>query len=215
MSASGYNRPTAIEDRPRHCLIYLHGGGFVAGSLDQFDADATRVAAEAEVLVVSVDYRLAPETPFPAHSKTATPRSNGLHDKRSSWASIHAGWPLAAKAPAVDWAGSTGRCRPTTTYPSGIERLPNSAGIATSAATPEAERTCRPILPRRAQRTSQAYRRPLFPHASSTHSAMKTSHTYSVWRWPEFRPSSCSIPVPSTRQTSCRTQPSANGSTPM
>jgi acetyl esterase len=47
-------------------LVYIHGGGFVAGSIDLYDADCRRIAAEVGAVVVSVDYRLAPEHPFPA-----------------------------------------------------------------------------------------------------------------------------------------------------
>jgi len=58
-------RPTDHEG-PLPALVYLHGGGFVVGSLDLYDADARRIAAEVGALVLSVDYRLAPEHPFPA-----------------------------------------------------------------------------------------------------------------------------------------------------
>jgi len=44
---------------------YFHGGGFVIGDLDMTDAICRTLAAESGGLVVSVDYRLAPETPFP------------------------------------------------------------------------------------------------------------------------------------------------------
>ncbi|MGP4084934.1 alpha/beta hydrolase [Streptomyces sp. KR55] len=47
-------------------LLYIHGGGFVMGRIEQFDAAATRIAAEVGAVVVSVEYRLAPENPFPA-----------------------------------------------------------------------------------------------------------------------------------------------------
>lgn len=50
---------------PLPCLVYIHGGGFIIGSVEQFDSQATRVAAEVGAVVVSVEYRLAPETPFP------------------------------------------------------------------------------------------------------------------------------------------------------
>ncbi|MCZ6627965.1 MAG: alpha/beta hydrolase, partial [SAR324 cluster bacterium] len=47
-------------------LVYLHGGGWVMGSLDTHDGACRRLAAQAGCLVVSVDYRLAPEHKFPA-----------------------------------------------------------------------------------------------------------------------------------------------------
>jgi acetyl esterase/lipase len=47
-------------------MLYIHGGGFVLGDIDIFDSDAMRIAAEVGAVVVSVDYRLAPENPFPA-----------------------------------------------------------------------------------------------------------------------------------------------------
>jgi acetyl esterase len=51
-------------------LLYIHSGGFVVGSVDNEDARARELAAVAAAVVVSVEYRLAPEHPFPA----------GLHD---------------------------------------------------------------------------------------------------------------------------------------
>ncbi len=47
-------------------LIFFHGGGFVMGNLDEFEPFCTFLAAGAQCSVVSVDYRLAPEAPFPA-----------------------------------------------------------------------------------------------------------------------------------------------------
>ena len=47
-------------------LVYFHGGGFVVGSLDTHDNVCQRLADESGWTVVSVDYRLAPEHPFPA-----------------------------------------------------------------------------------------------------------------------------------------------------
>jgi len=56
----------ADHDGPLPALVYVHGGGFVVGSLDLYDADCRRIAAEVGAAVFSVDYRLAPEHPFPA-----------------------------------------------------------------------------------------------------------------------------------------------------
>ncbi|SNT38106.1 Acetyl esterase/lipase [Actinomadura meyerae] len=47
-------------------LVYIHGGGFVLGSVDLYRDDTTAIAAEVGAVVVSVEYRLAPEHPFPA-----------------------------------------------------------------------------------------------------------------------------------------------------
>ena len=46
--------------------LYLHGGGHVAGSVSVFDPLCRRIATAARRVVVSVDYRLAPEHPYPA-----------------------------------------------------------------------------------------------------------------------------------------------------
>ncbi|MET8998248.1 alpha/beta hydrolase [Amycolatopsis sp. NPDC004169] len=55
------NRTAAVPG-----LLYIHGGGFVMGDLDTFDAHVLRLADELGIVVASVDYRLAPEHPFPA-----------------------------------------------------------------------------------------------------------------------------------------------------
>ncbi|WP_033341023.1 alpha/beta hydrolase [Catenuloplanes japonicus] len=47
-------------------ILTVHGGGFVMGSLDGSDARSAAFARDLGVLVVSVDYRLAPEDPYPA-----------------------------------------------------------------------------------------------------------------------------------------------------
>lgn len=51
---------------PFPVLVYFHGGGWVVGGLDEYDDVCAKLAAGAERVVVSVDYRLAPEHPFPA-----------------------------------------------------------------------------------------------------------------------------------------------------
>ena len=51
---------------PTPALVFFHGGGFIYGNLESHDALCRVLAEEAQVRVVAVDYRLAPEAPFPA-----------------------------------------------------------------------------------------------------------------------------------------------------
>ena len=46
--------------------VYFHGGGFVVGGLDSHDASCRHLARHATATVIAVDYRMAPEDPFPA-----------------------------------------------------------------------------------------------------------------------------------------------------
>jgi acetyl esterase len=48
------------------CLVFFHGGGWVIGNLETHDVVCRKLAHEGELLVLSVDYRLAPEHRFPA-----------------------------------------------------------------------------------------------------------------------------------------------------
>jgi acetyl esterase len=52
-------------------VVYLHGGGWVVGTLDSYDATCRALANAAGVAVLSVDYRRAPEDRFPAALKDA------------------------------------------------------------------------------------------------------------------------------------------------
>ena len=47
-------------------MVYLHGGGWMIGSIDSFDTVVRALANASGAIVVSVGYRLAPEAPFPA-----------------------------------------------------------------------------------------------------------------------------------------------------
>ena len=64
-------------------FVFFHGGGHTIGDLDSHDEPCRRIAADANCTVVSVDYRLAPEAPFPA----------AVHD---AWASVR--WADANRA---------------------------------------------------------------------------------------------------------------------
>jgi acetyl esterase len=62
---------TSSEPDPRPLLLYLHGGGFVVGDLDTHDAPCRVLCRHAGVDVLSVEYRKAPENPFPAYVEDA------------------------------------------------------------------------------------------------------------------------------------------------
>lgn len=59
-------RPAADSDAPLPLVVFLHGGGWSVGDLDTYDGLARRHAVGADAIVVSIDYRLAPEHPYPA-----------------------------------------------------------------------------------------------------------------------------------------------------
>jgi acetyl esterase len=55
-----------VDDSARPVIAYFHGGGFVFCSIDTHDGTCRRLANATGAIVVSVEYRLAPECPFPA-----------------------------------------------------------------------------------------------------------------------------------------------------
>jgi acetyl esterase len=56
----------AAAPNPTGTVVYLHGGGWVTGDLEYSDAFCRHLAVDGGCTVLSVDYRLAPEYPFPA-----------------------------------------------------------------------------------------------------------------------------------------------------
>lgn len=75
-----YAPEAAAPEGGRPALLDIHGGGFVSGSIEMEHAFAARVASELAVVVVTPEYRLAPEDPFPA----------GLEDCYAALSWIHA-----------------------------------------------------------------------------------------------------------------------------
>lgn len=56
---------------PLATLVYFHGGGFVVGDIDAYDMQASTIAERTGAVVLSVDYRLAPDHRFPASVEDA------------------------------------------------------------------------------------------------------------------------------------------------
>lgn len=100
-------------------LVYFHGGGFVIGDLETHDGHCRRLAHGGQVKVIAVDYRLAPEYPFPSAHNDAVDAfrwvcSNaeklGLDPERIAVGGDSAGGNLAASV-ALDLK-SDARCSP-------------------------------------------------------------------------------------------------------
>jgi acetyl esterase len=61
-------------------VIFFHGGGWIIGDLDSHDGHARRLAATVGAVVVHVQYRLAPENPFPAGYEDAVAATDWAYD---------------------------------------------------------------------------------------------------------------------------------------
>jgi len=83
-----------------HAILYLHGGGYVIGSINSHRALIARIARAANIQALGVDYRRAPEHPFPAPVEDATAAfrwllGNGLSANQIAIAGDSAGGGLA------------------------------------------------------------------------------------------------------------------------
>jgi acetyl esterase/lipase len=71
-------RITVPASRADHAVLYLHGGGYIIGSLDTHQECMARIAGSVRATVFGVDYRLAPEHPWPAAVEDATAAWNAM-----------------------------------------------------------------------------------------------------------------------------------------
>jgi len=60
-----YRPDSAAAEAKLPALVFAHGGGWVFGNLDSHDVLCAQLAIEAGIVVFAIDYRLAPEAPFP------------------------------------------------------------------------------------------------------------------------------------------------------
>jgi acetyl esterase len=72
---------TPQEQQPLPVVVYFHGGGWVIGGIDTHDATCQQLATAVPAVVVSVDYRLAPENPFPAAVDDCLAATRWVHDQ--------------------------------------------------------------------------------------------------------------------------------------
>ena len=76
-------RPPTDSETTLPVVVFLHGGGWSVGDLDTYDGEARNHAVGAGAVVVSVDYRLAPEHPYPAAVEDSW--------AATQWVAAHAG----------------------------------------------------------------------------------------------------------------------------
>src|ERR1700687_3417104 len=94
---------TAPNADPGRAVLYLHGGGYVIGSINTHRSLAGRISRAAKARVLVIDYRLAPEHPFPAavEDSVAAYRwmlSTGLKTSRIAVAGDSAGGGVTVSA---------------------------------------------------------------------------------------------------------------------
>lgn len=106
---------------PRALLVYLHGGGWVLGTIGDYDGIAREIAARTRSAVLLVDYRLAPEHRFPAQGDDAW--------AALTWAADQVGTIVPAGTPLVVAGDSAGGALATAL----AQRARNEAGPTIAA----------------------------------------------------------------------------------
>ena len=77
-------RPTQVRG-PLPVLLHLHGGGYLVGSPERKGAEHRKLAVDLGCAIFSVDYRLAPETPFPGAIEDCYAVLRWLHENASQF----------------------------------------------------------------------------------------------------------------------------------
>jgi acetyl esterase/lipase len=197
--------PSDIENPP--VTMYFHGGGFAVGDLDTHDGTARNHAVSAGTVVVSVDYRLAPEHPYPAAVDdvwaatrwvAANAGSFGADGSRLAVAGDSAGGTLSAVVaqlardndgppiafqllwyPSAMWDNSRPRSPRTLTrrYSTTPPSTPSAGGTPVRPICLTRRRAWLPAAPR----TCPACRRPISRSPATTHCATTAPATPNFW----------------------------------
>ena len=207
-------------------IVMIHGGGFVIGSVEAEHAGAALMAMDTGAVVVSVEYRLAPEHPYPAGSarllrRAALPARRGgcagrgpgaggtdrgqrrwwpLRRRRRSSPVTGAARPSASscwRSPSSTTGSRRRPCRRSWTRPCGTGRWPCRAGRRISVRSTDPT-TCRPTRRRPGPRTCRGCRRPTSRPPRTTRCATRGSSMPSACCRPASRWSCTSSPAPST-----------------
>lgn len=78
-------RPAGVQAGNLPTLIYYHGGGFVIGNIETHDSTCRRLANKSRCQIMSIDYRLAPEHPFPASIDDGIAAFRHIRDNAASF----------------------------------------------------------------------------------------------------------------------------------
>ena len=129
----------AERAEPGRCWSYFHGGGFVFGDLDTHEPICAELARQLDMPVLAVDYRLAPEHPWPAGVEDAIAAAR--------WAAGKPGGARSGRSPAWSWPA---------TAPAAISRSSPRSRCATSRRPCRCSRNGRSIPPRTRARAIRA-----------------------------------------------------------
>lgn len=77
------SRPTRLATAPRPAVLNIHGGGYIIGSAALMNGSNMQLARDADCVVVSVDYRLSPETTHPGPVEDCYAALKWLHERAS------------------------------------------------------------------------------------------------------------------------------------
>lgn len=78
-------RPLGVAAGTLPTLIYYHGGGWVIGNIETHDSTCRRLANKSRCQVISIDYRLAPEHPFPAATEDGIAAFRHIRDDAANF----------------------------------------------------------------------------------------------------------------------------------